>query len=161
MKIEEGDAHGVVGDAEDDDNFTVDMSQVPDQMFQALPKGDYNVVIEMCEFSRSKSSNKPMWTVRVEVEDGEYAGKKIYTHLSFSDAAMPGTKMAIKTFAPEILSDPQYQPFAPKKLADEGYLLGKKARVRLGIEKYEGQDKNKIARWLEPTTAANQFIQPD
>lgn len=138
----------------DDEDFEVNMGEVEASKFEALPQGDYNAVIASLEYGRSQSANKPMWTAQLEVTDGEYTGRKVYTHLSFSPAAMPITKAALATFAPEYND----VAFKPKEVADNGDLLGKNVRVRLTIKTYEGRKSNQVKRWLPPAAQNNEFI---
>jgi hypothetical protein len=139
--------------ADDDDNIVLNMNEVEDLKFEALPRGEYDAVIELCEYKRSQASNKPMWSVRLEIEGGDYAGRKVYTNLSFSEGALPGTKLALKTF----LTEEEFTDFHPKALADNGDMLGRKVRVKLDIETYQGNKQNKVKRWLTPK-AVNEFI---
>ncbi len=151
MRIEEED--DVIVDAEDDDDLQVDLGSTEEMSFEALPQGDYNGVIYALDYSRSQSSNKPMWTVQIEVTEGDFIGRRLYTHLSFSEKAMPGTKTNIKTFAPDLAES----SFAPKAVAESGDLLGKNVRVRVRIQKYQGENRNRVTRWL-PAAKDNEFI---
>lgn len=138
---------------EDDENLSFNMDEVQAPAREALPKGQYNCVIAQLTYARSASANKPMWTAQLEVEDGTYAGKKIFTILSFSEKAIGITKQAIATFAPNVLTS----DFNPKKIADSGDLLGTKCRVATKIEKYEDQDQTRVSRWMAPTNSATAF----
>lgn len=139
---------------EDDENLSFNMNAVEAAVREVLPAGDYNCVLSSLDYSRSASSNKPMWTAILEVEDGTYTGKKIWTIMSFSEKAIAITKGAIKTFAPEVLTD----DFQPKKIADNGDLLGKKCRVRTKIELYEGEKQCRVKRWMAPVQSASAFV---
>jgi hypothetical protein len=146
--------NGVIADG-DDDNFSLDMGSVPDQVRSVVPKGEYDCVISALEYKRSASKDQPMWSIQLEITEGDYAGRKLFTVISFSPAALSMAKMAIKTFAPELLE--MGAAFKPKQVADEGTLLGKICRVKTKIEKYEGEDQTRVARWVEPK-AANAFM---
>lgn len=139
---------------DEDEDIVIDTDAVEALKFECLPKADYDVVIAALDYSLSQSSNKPMWTVQLEVENNEqFGGRKLYTHISFSPAALPGSKVAIASFAPEVLG----VGFRPKSVADSGDLLGRKARVRLGIQMYQGEKRNKVTRWL-PAPKTNEFV---
>lgn len=127
-----------------DDALTINMDEVHAQSFELIPKGTYDVVIEKLEYSLSKSSGAPMWSVQLTITDGDFANRKLFTHLSFSEGALPGTKAAIQKIAPDLLSS----AFNPKKIAEEGSLVGIQARVKTGIETYQGEDRSKVKTWL-------------
>lgn len=151
MHIHEGGDVGVIDD--DGENFTVDFGSVADAVREVIPKGDYNVVIASLDFQMSQSSNKPMWAIQLEIEDGQFAGRKIYTNLSFSEKALSMTKGVIKILKPELLDS----PLNPKKIADSGDLLGLKAKVKTKLELYEGEKQTRVARWMPSPQAANAF----
>lgn len=128
-----------------DDSLLVDLSNVKEMSFEVLPKGIYAAIIESVKYEISKNSGKPMWNVQFTVSDGEYANRKLFNYMSFSEKALPGTKANIKRIAPELLSG----PFNPKKIADEGYLTGKQVRLKVDVEKYtpeggEPRDTNRV-----------------
>ncbi len=137
-----------------DDALTINMDEVTAQSFEVIPKGTYDVVIEKLEYGLSKSSGAPMWTVQLAITDGDFQNRKLFTHLSFSEGALPGTKAAIQKIAPDLLS----AAFNPKKIAEDGDLIGTKARVKTGIETYQGEDRSKIKSWLP---AAGEDFQND
>jgi len=136
--------------ADGDESSMVDLSEAGEFKFEALPKGDYNVIVDSCDYGLSQSSQQPMWTVILEVEDGEYAKRKVYTHLSFSPKALPGTNSALKILKPDLFS----KKFDAKKVAEDGDMLGQRARVRLGIEKYQDQLQNRVKRWMPAVGAS-------
>lgn len=132
-----------------DDSLMVDLTSVEEQKFEVLPRGNYNVVIENCEFAFSKASGKPMWNIRLSVVDGDYANRKLFTFLSFSEKALPLTKGQIARVAPELLDG----PFDPRAVAEDGRLLGKECVAKVIIEKYQGEEKNRVRDLLAPSQA--------
>lgn len=152
----ESDAGAEVFD-DDGENFTVDFGNVEEAKRTLLPVRDYEVQISELEFKLSASSNKPMWSVVLEVQDeGDFNGRKIYTNLSFSEKALSMTKGVIKVIAPELLEG----AFKPREIADNGDLLGKFAKVRIKHRMYEGEKQVQVSRWM-PSVAnasANAFI---
>lgn len=139
---------------DDGENFTVDFGAV--KSAEALPKADYNVICEKNEFSLSKSSNKPMWGQIWTVEDGEFAGRKIYNNMSFSEAALPMTKAALSVIDNSVVLD---SAFRPKAYADNGTMLGKRSRVRTKIEEYMGEKQTRIAKFMPAVGGTNAFLQ--
>ena len=131
----------------DSDSYVVDLSGVDDYgEFEVMPRGTYNCQIASLDYDLSQSSGQPMWTTQLEVEDGEYQGRKLFTHISFSEKALPRTKMTIARIAPQLLEG----PFSPETVADEGTLLGVRCRAQVKIERYENKPRNKVSNILEP-----------
>lgn len=140
---------------DDDDSLVIDMENVKAQSFEVIPKGTYNVVIEKCEYKRSESSNQPMWEMTMAITDGDFANRKLFTFMSFSEKALPGTKASIQKIAPALLEG----SFSPKKIADNGDLIGVVARVKTKIEPYNGEDRTKVAQWLAPEGSGDGFAE--
>jgi hypothetical protein len=130
----------------EDGSLLVDLSNVQEQSFEAIPRGTYNVVVDECRYEISKNSGKPMWNMRFTISEGEYENRKLFMYISFSEKALPTTKKHIARLSPELLEG----AFNPKKVADDGTLIGKTCRVKVDIEKYEGQDRNRIRDILAP-----------
>lgn len=139
---------------DDDENFTVDFGGVQESVREVLPKGDYSIVVSEAEYTRSQSSNQPMWAIVLEIEEGDFTGRKIYTNLSFSPKALPMTKAVIKVLKPELLEG----AFNPKKTADDGELLGLHAKVRVKHQMYNGEKQARVDRWMASTNGANAFL---
>jgi len=133
--------------------FVVDFSGVPDQAdLPVVPRGIYDATIDELTFGHSQSSGNPMWTFIFELSEsaGEYAGRKMYFHAPFVENMMPRVKKVLSRIAPELLNG----PLEPEKIADEGTLLGRPARIRLDIKKYEGRNRNNVRDVLAPNTDA-------
>lgn len=124
-------------DSGEDDNLLINLSEVEEQSFELLPKGKYPVVVEECEYQISKSSGKPMWSMRYSVTEGPYENRKLFQYISFSPKALPMSKANIAALAPELA---ELEAFNPKAIADEGTMTGRTAIAKVGIEK--GQDGN-------------------
>lgn len=130
-----------------DDGIMVDMTDVQAMSFDPLPKGTYGAIIEDCEYALSKSSGKPMWNIKLSVTDEAYENRKIFTILSFSEKALPGTKTALGVIAPELLSG----PFNPKDSDVIASIVTKPIKVKIDIEKNEEHgDRNRVKKWLAP-----------
>jgi len=138
-KAEVEETQGV--DFEDGESLVVDLSGVEeDGGFEVLPKGVYDAAVETCEFKHSKTGN-PMWALKMVVEDGDYAGRKLFTHLIFSEKMMGRTKKAIRTLgAADLLEG----PFNPKSADVTEALVGKRCRIQVDISEYEGEKRNEI-----------------
>lgn len=153
--IQEEDAAAMFENNED--GLTIDLSGVEAMTFDAIPAGIYQGRIEEVTYSLSKSSNKPLWSVKLGITDeGAHQNRKIFTFLSFSPKATPGTKAAMLTFAPELCSTP-FRVDDPEILAG---LSGRKFKVRTGLEKYNGEDQTRVKKWIIPDQGgADGFIE--
>ena len=133
-----------------DGSVTVDLTSVEEAAgFETIPRGTYPVTIESCEYSLSQNSGKPMWTLTCTINDGEYIGRKLFNHLSFSEKALPMTKRTLAKIAPEFLAG----PFNPEEEAHK--LVGKFARAKVKIETYEGTPRNRVQDLMEPSAGSS------
>jgi len=131
-----------------EDGFTVDLSTDDETKsgFPVMPRGIYPSVIDDCTFGLSQASQNPMWTITFEIESGDYAGQKLFFHLPFT----PKMRSRIKRFLVRVAPELANTPFDPKGVADSGELSGKRAKVRVDIRKYEGEDRNNVRDVLPP-----------
>lgn len=143
-----GTADGMFEDAEG--SMTVDLSNVDEASWDVLPKGVYAIIVEDAEYKLS-SNNNPMISLTLEVEDGEFAGRKLFTHVVFSTKAMPMAKRTINRLG---LSQLLEGPFNPEDAAEE--FIGARARVRVVVDKWDGEDTNKVKQIL-PATDGEEF----
>lgn len=116
--------------------------------FEVIPRGTYDCVIEDCTYSLSQNSGKPMWTIKLSIVSGDYEGRKLFTHQSFSEKALPMTKRTLAQIAPEFLSG----PFSPE---DEAHKMqGRRVRAKVKIEPYQGEPRNRVQDLLPPADGA-------
>lgn len=135
--------------------LTVDLSGVDENAgFELIPRGIYNCVVDDLEFGYSQNSGNPMWTWRVEIEDGDFAGRKLFTHTTFNEGGLPRTKKAIMRVAPELLEG----PFDPEEVANDGTMVGKRLRIRVDIRPYQGEKRNNVREILAPESGADDFV---
>lgn len=127
-----------------EESLLINLDEVKAQTFEAIPKGTYDVAIDSAEYKLSAASGKPMWNLQLTITDGEFAGRKIFTILSFSEKALPGTKAAIARIDSSLITS----SFNPKAIAESGELVGKTARVKTKIEMYNDQEQTRVAQWL-------------
>ncbi len=127
-------------DFSDGDNIMVDFNAVEDTAFEALPKGMYPCTIAECEFTYSQSAGNPMWTLQLEVSEGEYAGRKLFTHFVFKGAGLGITKQNLGRIKPELLKT-QFDPTDDEVIAG---MLGIEVKAKVTVRKYEGEDRNNI-----------------
>lgn len=127
-------------DFSDGDSLVVDFNDVEDSSFEALPTALYPCTIADCEFTYSQNSGNPMWTLQLEVRDGEYAGRKLFSHLVFKGAGLPITKRQLGRVAPELLEAP-FDPQDPDAIA---MLLGKDVKAKVTVRDYENRKVNNV-----------------
>lgn len=135
---------------EEDGTLTVDMGGVDENAsFPVMPRGKYPCVVENMTYGLSQASGNPMWSLILEVEGGEHAGQKLFTHIVFSEKALPMAKKTIMAIAPQILEG----PFKPEEVADEGVMLGVRCIARVDIGSYEGKPRNQVKSLHAPEEA--------
>jgi hypothetical protein len=137
-----------------DSSLIIDMDSVKEQSFEAVPRGTYNAEFDTMELAKSKSSGQPMWKGQIRITDGPYVGRKLFYFLSFSEKALPGTKSQLAKISPDIVSG----SMNIKALADQQVLVGKPCRVKIDIEKYDGNDTNRIKGFLAPAGGSDGFF---
>lgn len=135
--FEAAEGDGVVVDLSGDDGDEGGRPEI-------LPRGVYETVISDLTFEYSSNSN-PMWTIVLEVSEGEYTGRKLWARVVFTEKAKWRAKKDIAAFAPELLEG----PFNPEEIADNGELLGRAVRAKVGIRRYEGRNVNEVRELLQ------------
>lgn len=128
-------------DFSEGDSLTVDFTQVEDTSFEALPKGMYDCIVAENEFTYSQASGNPMWTLKLEVAEGEYAGRTLFNHLVMAGKGLPITKQNLGRIAPELMAG----PFDPQDIETVNSILGRQVKAKVTIRKYEGEDRNNVA----------------
>ncbi len=136
----------------EDGTMLVDLNEAPDSSFEVLPRGTYDVTVDSVEFGTSSSGN-PMWTWVLEVNDGEFAGHKLFFHTVFAGKGLARTKKVLSAIAPELFQG----PFDPSDPEVTGSLVGKQARARVDVRKYEGEDRNNVRDILPASNAESMF----
>lgn len=125
---------------EDGGDLVINLQDVQEQKFENVPKGKYLAEIDSATFGMSQSSGKPMITLMWKISEGEYANRKLIQFLSFSAAALPGTKSNIARIAPELTT----QAWKPNELCASGFFNGKQARIRVDLGEYNGEQRSQI-----------------
>ncbi len=139
-------------DFSDGDALVVDLNATEDAPeFEEVPKGTYACVVSECEFSYSQSKGNPMWTLQLEISDGEYAGRILFTHLVFKGPGLAYTARNMKRFAADICE----QQFDPEDAEIIGQMLGKELRAKTTMRKWEGKMRTNVTDLLAP--AADDF----
>ncbi len=138
---------------EGDDNMVVDFDDVEDPLFEALPRGKYPCILAALTFAYSQASGNPMWTWELEVDGGDYSGRKLFFHTVFKGNGLPRTKKTLQRVIPEIVK----VGFKPSEVADEGALLGMKLIAQVDVGRYEGVKNNNV-KDLFPGEGSESFM---
>ena len=119
------------------------MKAIETAKFEVLPEGEYDGVIRSCAFAKSKSSGQPMWNLQIVVNGGEYDGRMLFAHLSFSSGAAPITKKHLMNISPELADNDGLD-----LVADAAELVNLPVRVKVIQEQYKGEPQNRIKNFL-------------
>lgn len=124
------------------DNLVLDLSSVDEKAggFEAMPKGDYEAIVDECDFGES-SKGSPMITWKFKVTEEPYEKRTLfyYTVLdqTFGIAALKKTLIALGV-------DVDMASFNPQEFADSGEAIGLPIKIKVGIQKYEGEKRNNV-----------------
>lgn len=127
-----------------DASVAIDLSNVEEATFEAIPVGEYEGVIAGAEYKLSQSSGAPMWSLQIQIVGGEYDNRRVFDNVSFSSKALPFTKKTLAVIAPELISG----PFDPEEAAAE--MQGKQVRFKTKLETYQGEKQTRIKQYLAP-----------
>ncbi len=152
----------------------VDLSSTDDSGadYPVTPRGIYEAELLEMEYGRSQRSNNRMWTTVWELteeklQDAKGRAPRQWLHLTFNEGGMP----RVKRFLARIKCDDDANlallngKFDPQKVADEGILIGARAKLKVGIRRYEGKNRNNVMEVLPPggegasTSGGNAFGQ--
>lgn len=131
------------------DGYTSDLGAADDSAFEALPQSMYDCEVLEAEFTHAQSSGNPMIKLTWGVVSPEaYAGRKLFSNhvVGGSAAGMGMTKQYFRNFVPELLNGPQNW----EEVANSGFFLGKKARLKVKVKLYDGRNVNNVGAILAP-----------
>jgi hypothetical protein len=127
-------------DFSEGDSLVVDFDNVEETVFEALPRGIYPCTIAECEFTYSQSGGNPMWTLQLEVSEGEYAGRILYSHLVFAGKGLGFTKRQLNRIAPDLIA----KPFDVQDVEVISQMLGRNLKAKVTTRMYEEQLTNNV-----------------
>lgn len=143
---------------EDGEAFTWNMKETEeDSGFAPIPAGTYLITVSSFEYKLSKSSGSPMWSAVYDVAEGEFAEKnrKIFDIISLKDGQQGRVKKFLNRAAPELA---ELTNLNPKKVAEDGVMLGRQFKVKVAIEKgteeYPG-DKNRVKDYFSASAGGS------
>lgn len=122
--------------------------------FECMPKGEYECIVDDCEFGQSQRTGSPMITWKFKVVDEEYQNRVLFFHnvlnKQFGIAMLKKTLIALGV-------DVDLANFNPQTFADEGEAIGLPIRVKVGIQKYQGEKRNAVKDVL-PSQEGGSFM---
>jgi len=133
---------------EDGGDLVVNLSSVQELKFENVPKGTYLAEIDEATYGLSQSTQKPMISLKWKITEGQYAGRSLMQFLSFSQRALPGTKSNLARIDADLVS----QPWKPEELCNNGYFLGKQAKIRVDLGEYNGEQRSQIKGLISTQT---------
>lgn len=130
--------------------------------FDAMPEGRYPVIIEKVEVRESKSSDNNYFNWELTITEGEFEGRKLWMITSLSPKALFRLKDVYEALG--VLEDemdlqwdddveitPQAGP-----LVLHPDVVGLPAIAIVGIEPYDGKDRNRVNDLVSPDDAPAQ-----
>jgi hypothetical protein len=119
--------------------ITLNLQDVQTEL-EAIPAGNYPVVVAQMTEGVSKSSNQPMLTAKLRIEGGDFDGRMLFDHFSLQTQALWKLKrfMGALGFGEEVLEDPAYE------LEPEDF-VGMEVTASVIVEPYQGVDRNKVS----------------
>lgn len=123
----------------------IDLSDVSASSFEVLPKGMYEVIVADAEGKISQSSGNPMISLTLEIAEGEFAGRKLFTHVVFAPKTLGQAKRTMVVLGLANLTTTKFSPLDPEIAAQ---FIGKRAKAKVAVEKYEDEDTNRVKNLL-------------
>lgn len=127
---------------EENTNLVLNLAEVDEKAggFECMPKGDYEAIVDECDCGVSKAG-APMITWKFKITEPEYAKRTLFFYnvlnQTFGVAALKKTLIALGV-------DVDWSSFNPQDFADNGDAIGLPIRVKVGIQKYEGEKRNTV-----------------
>jgi hypothetical protein len=110
--------------------------------FDPLPPSVYDVIVDSAEATTS-STNKDMIKTVFKVEGGPYAGKKVFNQFVLTTDNQNALAFFFRHMAAMGLNNAFFAA-NPSMAQVASSLVGQRARVKLSIREYQGQDRNQV-----------------
>lgn len=126
----------------------IDFNDIPENDdFNPIPEGKYLCRLEAIEEKSTKKGDE-MWSLRLEVQDGEYNGRVIFDNMVFSSAAMKRVKLICSRMGIDTSGEVDLSP------AD---LQGRMVIVETVIEEYTANDGSQKKRNTVPFAGYHKY----
>lgn len=132
------------------------LMQVAQTASAALPVGGYDMVVVNCVATNAKTSGNPMFKTKLQVESGPHQGRTMTNNFNLT----LDNPQALRIFFRQMSCfglDANFfaQNPTPEQIA--AMIVGRRARVDLTIEKWNGEDQNRINAISVPVGAVPQM----
>ena len=109
--------------------------------FGLMPKGDYNMIVDNCEFQLSKASGAPMLKWTFKVCDGEFENR---LHWEYTVLNNNFGLRNLKKILIALNCGVDFSTFNPQTFAEEGTAIGENLTITLDVKKDKktGEDRN-------------------
>ena len=140
----------------DGDNLVLDLDEVDENAggFECMPKGDYECVVDDVDYGLSQSSGAPMITWKFKVVHEDYPNRVLFYHnvlnKPFGVALLKKTIIACG-------AQVDMAKFNPQEFADNGDAIGLPLLVKVGIQTYQGEKRNKVDN-VKPSQEGGSFM---
>jgi hypothetical protein len=131
----------------------VDFSDV--ESFEAIPEGEYPVIINEVTYVEPASDDKyPYLNVELEITEGEHEGRKLWTIWSFSPKALWRMKQVFENLGLPV-DEVEFEVDEDTDAVTDPELVGLPAIAVVTIEPYEGKDRNRVDNLISSDTPAS------
>ena len=154
---------GVTASA-DTEGMVFNLNEVEEQsVFEVLPKGTYNAIVEEFEFTTSQSSGSPMIKCVYSIIDGEYADRKIFDYYVLTGEGAKYALPRLKQLITRVVPEEDSANFNPAKFAESGVIINRQCRITLGIQtqkkgEYKGEKRNNVREILAANSMETSFL---
>ena len=109
--------------------------------FGLMPKGDYNMIVDNCEFQLSKASGAPMLKWTFKVIEGEFENR---LHWEYTVLNNNFGLRNLKKILIALNCGVDFSTFNPQTFAEEGTAIGENLTITMDIKKDKktGEDRN-------------------
>lgn len=112
------------------------------QTFETLPTGNYSVIVESVELRDSKSSEYPYLNWTLEVQEGDYAGRKLWLITSLNPKALWKLQETLAALGYETDALKGELEFDPEEF------VGCEAVASVILTQYQGREQNQVESLL-------------
>lgn len=123
----------------DGQSAMIDFSQVDEMSFEVLPKGKYDAIVHAIEYKYSAAGN-PMWALQLSIEGGDYDGRRLFSHITFSEAALSYAKSTLANIAPHLLEE----SFDPSNADVYSQFQGMAVSAQVAVGTYNNEPSNNV-----------------